>query len=144
MRRIIVAVMALAVAFLSSCTNRIEQNNAVVQGGEVQLSETDKSVIIRTEDRFTSLLESIGAGETAKSVTLVGKLDLGSNPKWDPSKLMIGKTSVYFGHYLGKDKYSNQTVLVKADIRLSHDQEDAQVPGYMILNVQHVEIVEQP
>lgn len=78
-------------------------------------------------------------------MTLVGKLDLGSNPKLDPSKLIIGTASVNIGHYLDKDKYNGQTVLVKADIRHADGKTwDAQVLGHMIVNVQHIEIVAQP
>ena len=116
---------------------RAKKNN-VEQKVNAELSETE---IIRTEERLTTLLGSIGAGEVAKNVTLVGKLDLGSNPKLDPSELIIGKTSVNFGHYLDKDKYNGQTVLVKADIRNPGKGEGSQVSGHMIVNVQHVEII---
>ena len=141
MRRIMIVGMLAAMISLSSCSNRIERET----NSDTELSDTYQSGIIKTEDALRSLLKSIKAGEVRKDVTMVGKLDLGSSPKFDPHKLFVGKASVNFGHYLDKDKYNDQTVLVKADIRL-HDGKtwDAQVLGHMIVNVQHVEILEQP
>jgi hypothetical protein len=136
-----IAMMVLMSAMtlsLCSCSSMPEDSPSSELGDAAETT-------IRTEERFTALLESIAPGEVAKSVTVVGKLDLGSNPKLDPSKLSIGTTSVNFGHYLDKDKYHGQTVLVKADIRNPDGKTwDAQVPGYMIVNVKHIEIIEQP
>lgn len=141
MRREIVVVMSVAAIFLSSCSNEIMRESSA----DTELSDSDQSRIVYTEDALQSLLKSIEGGEIKKDVLLVGKLVLGSNPKQDPSKLVIGNSFVYFGHNLDKDKYNNQTVSVKADIRHADGKTwDAQVLGHMIVNVQHVVILELP
>jgi hypothetical protein len=138
--------MGIAVMALCSCSERAAEDGNADQGAfKTELSKTDLSGTINTEDTLKALIESTSAGEEKKNVTLVGILDLGSNPKLDPSKLIIGNASIYFGHHLDKDTYNGQTVLVKAEIRHADGKTwDAQVQGHMIVNVQHVEIVKQP
>ena len=142
MRPAIVAVMAVVVLSMFSCSNRTEPESRTGQMiTDTEPNDTDQSGIIKTEKALKSLLKSIKAGEAKKHVMLVGKLDLGSNPKLDPAKLIIGEASVYFGHDLDKAKYNGRTVLIKADIR-HWKGEEAQVLGHMIVNVQHVAIME--
>ncbi|WFB34515.1 hypothetical protein P3T73_10115 [Kiritimatiellota bacterium B12222] len=146
MRRIVVTAIGIAVMALCSCSVRAAQDDHADQGAsKAQLNKTNPSATINTELALKALIESIKAGDEKKNVTLVGVLNLGSNPKLDPSKLTIGNASVQFGHHLDKDKYDKKTVLIKADIRNADGLTwDAQVQGNMIVNVQHVEIVEQP
>jgi len=149
MRRAIVVVMAIAAISLSSCSNRIERENNT----DTELRDTDPSGIIKTEDSLRSLLKSIKAGEKRKGVTLVGKLHVGAKNdiKRDPSKLTIGKSTVYFSHNfpfledhnLVRESYSGETILVRADIS-SPLTEFGQFPGHKIVNVQHIEILEKP
>ena len=146
MRRIMAMAMGIAVVVLSSCSERAAQDGNADQGvTKAGLKRAYPSGTINTEDALRALIESIKAGEEKKNVTLVGMLDLGSNPKLDPSKLIIGNASVYFGHHLDKDKYDKHTVLFKADIRNPDGKTwDAQVAGHMLVNVQEVEIIEDP
>ncbi len=141
MKRAVIVVMSAIMMFLISCSNMTEQTTT-----KTELSDMGQSEIIRTEKSLNTLLEAIRSGGGAESVTLVGKLDLGTNRKWDPSKLIVGKASVIFAHQLDKGKYNGQTVLVKADIWHSDKlaKLDSQVPCHTIVNVQHVEIMEQP
>ena len=86
-------------------------------------------------------------------MTLVGNLHIGTSFKIDPSKLTIGKSTVYLSHVkpfsddhdldLVRENYSGRTVLVRADI-LNHSGEFGQFAGYKIANVQHIEILEKP
>jgi hypothetical protein len=127
----------------SACSNKTKLENDSEQEGHAALRKTSDSKIIRTEDSLTSLLASIEGGETAKNITLVGTLEIGDNPKTAPSKLVIGETSVLFGHDVDKEKHHGQTVLVKGDIRHADGKTwDAQVVGHMIVNVKRVEITQ--
>jgi hypothetical protein len=139
MKAIMSVLMSVALFALCSCANSPKQNS------RAELSGPGKSVTIRTGETLSALLGSIEVGEVEQNVTLIGKLDLGTNPKLDPAKLRVGNSAVLFGHYLDKQKYDGQTVLIKADIvHNAEGKTDAQVLGHMIVNVQHVEIVEQP
>ena len=146
MRRVMVFVVSAAMISLSSCSSRIAQINKAEQKADLEKKvnfeqgETNPSTIVRTEESLTSLLESVKAKKVEKNVTLVGKLELGSNPKWDSHKLSIGETSLHFVHDLDKEKYDGQTVLVLGDIRYNQGTE-SQLVGNVIVNVQHVEIM---
>jgi hypothetical protein len=114
----------------------------VITGTKKVNTNTDKGVYGPTKPTNIPLRESVEPTKVVKGVTLVGKLHIGSNPKTDPSKLIIGKTYVYFGHYLDKDKYNNKTVLVKAD--LEGPTLGRQVTGAMIVNIQQIRIIKTP
>ena len=145
MRCLMIVFMGSALFLLASCNGRVEKNTHIQPKANAKLNDTHQPEVIRTEDSLRSLLASIEGGETKKDVTLVGTLKIGDNPKLDPSKLIIGETSVFFGHYVDKEKHDGQTVLVKADIRPDDGKtEDAQVVGHMIVNVKHVEIIKKP
>ena len=148
MRRIVVTVMVAGVIALSACSNKTEQKDATI-------SNATESEVIRTEGELQSLLESIKPGEVRKNVVFVGVLDVGvvSSLIGAPSsRLIVGNTRVFVRlDQLGKDKYSRQaseydrkTVSMKADIKKPDPTKDPAFAEPLIVNVQHIEKVDQP
>jgi hypothetical protein len=154
MRRLVVAIMTAGVIALTACSNKTEQQDDSGQKVTAGIRKAAESGVIRTEGELESLLVSIKPGETKKSVALVGLLDVGafSSIKADPSKLTIGNTSVIvMMDHSDKDeyirqasKYDRKTVLLKADINKTDPMKDSEFVGPLIVNVQHIENVEQP
>jgi hypothetical protein len=107
-------------------------------------SNTESRVYGATEPSSSFSWESVKPAKVVKGATLVGKLHLGTNikAKGNPSMLVIGKTYVYFCHYLDRDKYNNKTVLVKADIH--GPEQGREFSGATIVNVQQIKIIKTP
>ena len=148
MRHTVITAMIAALAFLTSCTDRNGHNAGAdihnVQGKSTGILKDDQ--VIDTEDKLSALLKSM-KNTDKRTVTLIGKLDLVEtiNFKHQVSTLVIGKTPLAFGHSLDKDKYHNQTVLVRADVYgYGFGETGFQRRGFWVVNVQHIEIVESP
>ena len=143
--------VVISLAVLTSCasrSNREEGNpgqpDRAAQGKATEIQQGTQ--IIRTEEELSALLKSMLDTEK-RTVSLIGKLDLveTSNFKHQVSTLVIGKIPLAFGHSLDKDKYHNQTVLVRADVYgYGFGETGFQRRGFWIVNVQHIEIVESP
>jgi hypothetical protein len=146
MKHILKILVALApVIVLVSCfSGGTDIHNA--QGKSTSILKDDQ--VIDTENKLSALLKSM-KNTDKRTVTLIGKLDLVEtiNFKHKVSTLVIGKTPLAFGHSVDKDKYHNQTVLVKADVvghKPPNQESGSQRSGFWILNVQHIEIIEKP
>jgi hypothetical protein len=116
------------------------------QGKSTGILKDDQ--VIDTESKLSALLKSM-KNTDKRTVTLIGKLDLveATNFKHQVSTLVIGKTPLAFGHSVDKDKYHNQTVLVKADVVAytpPNQESKYQRLGFWVLNVQHIEIIKKP